>query len=165
MSDDTIIMSMNLRAFLETLAFSELGLDLLTDSDNGYNVIVGSTPGHVDLFGDYSRHPHKRVILKIKGRIVTSTAAGRYQILARYADTYMRELNLPDFGPASQDRIAVQMIRECHALEDIEAGRFSQAARKCASRWASLPGAGYQQHENDINDLKLAYLAAGGSLA
>jgi len=158
-------LSMNLRAFLDMLAFSELGPELLAESDNGYDVIVGSTSGHADLFDDYSAHPHKRVILKIKGRIVTSTAAGRYQILARYADAYMRDLNLPDFGPASQDRIAVQMIRECHALDDIEAGRFSQAARKCASRWASLPGAGYQQHEQDINDLKLAYLAAGGSLA
>lgn len=158
-------LSTNLRAFLDMLAFSELGPELLAESDNGYDVIVGSTAGRADLFDDYAEHPHKRVILKIKGRIVTSTAAGRYQILARYADHYQRALGLPDFGPASQDRIAVQMIRECHALDDIEAGRFSQAARKCASRWASLPGAGYQQHENDINDLKLAYLAAGGSLA
>lgn len=158
-------MSTNLRAFLDMLAFSELGPELLAESDNGYDVIVGSTPGHVDLFDDYSTHPHKRVVLKIKGRIVTSTAAGRYQILARYADAYMRDLNLPGFGPVSQDRIAIQMIRECRALDDIEAGRFSQAARKCASRWASLPGAGYNQHENDLDDLKLAYLAAGGTLA
>lgn len=100
-----------------------------------------------------------------KTTFVNSTAAGRYQILERYFDAYRVQLNLPDFGPASQDAIAVQLIRECRALADIEAGRFDAAIRKCASRWASLPGAGYQQHENRLDDLRTAYVAAGGSLA
>lgn len=155
----------NLRAFLDMIAFSELGPTLLAESANGYNVIVGSMPGHVDRFKDYTDHPRKLVVMMINGRQVKSTAAGRYQILARYFDTYKRQLGLTDFGPTAQDQIAIQMIRECDALDDIKAGRFDVAARKCASRWASLPGAGYAQHENSLGDLRAAYVAAGGALA
>lgn len=158
-------MSPNLKAFLSMIAFSELGPELLAKSSNGYNVIVGSMPRRLDLFRDYSDHPRKLVSLRIKGRKVQSTAAGRYQILARYFDAYKRQLALPDFGPVSQDRIAIQMIRECGAIDDIEAGRFAIAARKCRSRWASLPGAGYGQHENNIDALQVAYVAAGGTVS
>ncbi len=157
-------MSPNLNAFLDMIAVSE-GTSSFPDSDDGYRVIVGSVPGRVDLFDDYSDHPHKLVVLTIHGKQVKSTAAGRYQILGRYFDVYKVQLNLPDFGPHSQDLIAVQMIRECHALDDIEAGNIAEAARKCASRWASLPGAGYDQHENAIDGLLSAYLDAGGTMA
>lgn len=159
------MMSANLRAFLDVIAYSEIGPELLAQSDNGYDLIVGSMPGRPDRFHNYRTHPHKSVALIIKGRVVVSTAAGRYQILARYADHYMRELGLQDFGPHSQDAIAVQMIRECRALDDIEAGRFADAIRKCRSRWASLPGAGYLQHENTLHALQDAFVAAGGALA
>src|SRR5207249_4184708 len=96
---------------------------------------------------------------------LSSTAAGRYQILARYFDAYKKQLGLPDFSPASQDAIAMQMVKECKALGDISAGRFADAVTKCASRWASLPGATYGQHVNKIAALQAAYQAAGGVLA
>jgi len=35
---------------------------------------------------------------------------------------------------------------------------------QCARIWASLPGAGYGQHENKLNDLQAAYEAAGGTM-
>lgn len=160
-----MIHSHNLRAFQQMIAVSELGETLLRLSDNGYNVIVGSTPQRPDLFHTYQDHPRKHVTLTIKGRRVVSTAAGRYQILARYFDHYRRELHLPDFGPASQDAIAVQLITECRALDAIEKGDFATAVRRCASRWASLPGAGYGQHENALAMLEGAFVAAGGRLA
>ena len=159
------LFSDNLCAFLDMIAYSELGPGVLAQSDDGYDVIVGSVPGRVQRFGDYRDHPRMLVRLTIKGKVVRSSAAGRYQILVRYSDAYRRQLGLPDFGPDSQDEIAIQMIRECHAIGDIEAGRFDVAARKCASRWASLPEAGYGQHENDLDDLRAAYVAAGGTLA
>jgi hypothetical protein len=37
-------MSPNLKAFLDMIAWSEIGPALLAKSDNGYNVCVGSTP-------------------------------------------------------------------------------------------------------------------------
>ena len=156
------MITVNQRAFLDMIAHSEIGPALLAISDNGYNVIVGSTAEHPDLFHSYADHPHKFVVINPH---ITSSAAGRYQLLGRYADVYRKQLKLPDFSPDSQDAIALQQIRECKALPDIEAGNFERAVTLCARIWASLPGAGYGQHENKLADLKNAYLAAGGSLA
>lgn len=161
----------NRRAFLDTIAYSELGPALLAVSDNGYDVVVGSTPGRLLLFPrlsgkpDYRRHPNMLRTVWIKGRRVDSTAAGRYQILSRYADHYTQMLRLADFGPASQDAIALQLIKECKATDLIEAGNFQEACYLCRSRWASLPGAGYGQHENKLADLEAAYTSAGGEIA
>lgn len=140
-------MTSRLRAFLSLIAYSE---GTVNEGDNGYNVIVGG-----NLFDDYSDHPRKSVwIARIKK---FSTAAGRYQILERLYDAYKIILKLPDFGHESQDKIAIQMIKECKALEDIAAGRIKEAITKCRSRWASFPGAGYDQHENKMDDLIKAY--------
>ncbi|MES2587025.1 MAG: glycoside hydrolase family 104 protein [Pseudomonadota bacterium] len=121
---------------------------------DGYDVIVGG-----GTFTDFSNHPH--ILVKLNDRL-SSTAAGRYQLLGKYFDAYKVQLSLHDFSPASQDAIALQQIKECHALEDIEAGRFTSAVQRCAHIWASLPGANYGQHENKIEALKTAYTNAGG---
>lgn len=152
-------MTPNQKAFLDMIAFSEIGPELLAVSDNGYDVMVGSTPDHPLLFTSYASHPN------VLNRKLNSTAAGRYQVLHRYALAYTKQLHLPDFGPDSQDAIALQQIKESHALDDIEAGRFDTAVAKCAHIWASLPGAGYGQHENKVDALRAAYVAAGGTLA
>jgi muramidase (phage lysozyme) len=151
------MMTPNKKAFLDMIAVSEIGHELLAKSDNGYNVIVGG-----GLFQDYSDHPRKMIDLPRLG--IKSSAAGRYQLLARYFDAYKKLLRLTDFSPASQDAIALQQIKERGALADIEAGRFADAVSKCRNIWASLPGAGYGQHENKIADLEAAYVAAGGRL-
>lgn len=155
-------MNPQVEAFLDMIAFSELGPRLIELSDNGYNVIVGSTPKRPLLFNDYSDHP--RLIVDVRPGL-KSTAAGRYQILARYYDAYKGRLGLKDFSPDSQDKIALQLISECLALKDIEAGRVMVAIAKCASRWASIPGAGYGQREHKIHELEAAFVAAGGRLA
>lgn len=149
-------MTPNQKAFLDMLAFSEGTIKF--GNEDGYNVIVGG-----ELFHDYSDHPRKLVNLPRLG--IKSTAAGRYQLLARYYDAYKKLLALPDFSPASQDAIALQQIKERRALPDIEAGRFDEAVRKCRNIWASLPGAGYGQHEHDLDTLRTVYVDAGGMLA
>ena len=130
--------SKNMKAFLDMLAYSE-GTDNGRQKTNnhGYDVIVG----------------------------IKSTAAGRYQVLAKFYDAYKKQLRLPDFSPASQDAIAMQLIRECKATADIEAGRIADAIHKCRSRWASLPGAGYGQHEQKLDKLIQVYKDAGGAVA
>lgn len=150
------------KAFLDTIAFSELGKELLAASDNGYNVLVGSRPGHVNLFHSYVDHPRDLVHVTSS---LASTAAGRYQILEHVFDVYKKQLNLPDFGPASQDAIALQMCKECHALQDIEDGEIRDALAEVKSRWASLPGAGYGQHENDADNLVAEFEKDGGHVA
>lgn len=133
--------------------------------DNGYNVLVGGK-----LFAGYADHPRVK-LYETKDEFIRngkkdySTAAGRYQILAKYFDAYKKQLNLPDFSPESQDKIALQLIKECNALADIDDGRFYLALTKCKSRWASLPGAGYGQHENKSDTLLLVYQQAGGVIS
>lgn len=153
----------NRQAFRDAIAYSEIGPELLKLSDNGYNVVVGSTPANPVLFHTYDDHPRQRVWLPAIN--VWSTAAGRYQILARYFDAYKDQLSLAGFGPVSQDKIAMQLIGECKALDDIDAGRFEAAMGKCKTRWASLPNAGFGQHENKMETLQAAYLQSGGTLA
>ena len=123
--------------------------------DNGYNVLVGGK-----LFDSYEDHPRKLITLNRK---LQSTAAGRYQLLSRYFDHYKNLLGLPDFSPESQDAIALQQIKECKALADVDDGRLREAVKKCAHIWASLPGAGYGQHEQSFDDLRVAYITAGGT--
>jgi len=152
-------MSVQVTAFLDMLAWSEIGPALLAKSDRGYNVCVGSTPSTPILFSDYAKHP------RIRSEAQNSDAAGRYQFMGRYWEPYKAQLNLLDFSPTSQDKWAVQLIRECKALEDIELGFFDTAVDKCRSRWASLPGAGYGQRENKLADLRTVFIKAGGRIA
>jgi muramidase (phage lysozyme) len=156
------MISANRQAFLDMIAHSEIGPGLMDVSEDGYNVVVGSTAAHPILFAGYQDHPRRLVKLSAT---LYSTAAGRYQLLARYFDAYKASLDLPDFSPDSQDKIALQQIKECRALDDIDAGRLAAAVAKCNHIWASLPGAGYAQHENRFADLQTAYLQAGGVLA
>lgn len=149
----------NVCAFLDMLAWSEIGPELLAHSDDGYDVLVGSTGRAPLLFTNYATHPN------VYNERMNSTAAGRYQLLHRYWAPYRDLLHLPDFGPVSQDRIAIQQIREQHALADVMAGYLSDAIGNVSNIWASLPGAGYGQHEQHIDGLRQAYVAAGGVLA
>ena len=153
----------NINAFLDMLAFAEIGKPMLSDprTDNGYRVIVGSLPSKLILMDGYDDHPRRLVQIR-KG--LSSTAAGRYQILSRYWDHYRRTMSLGDFGPLNQDRYAIQQIREQKALHLIQEGRIADAIYRCRNIWASLPGAGYGQHEYSLKRLLLEYQRAKGVL-
>ena len=124
--------------------------------------------GKPDVFTDFSTHPfangRKSKVINSKG--LTSNAAGRYQHMLKDWGHYRDQLKLPDFGPDSQDRWAIQLIRERRALPLIEEGRFTETVAAVCNLWASLPGAGYKdQPMRDLRRLIERYLAAGGVLA
>lgn len=144
----------NLAAFLDMIAVSE---GTAGKGDDGYNVLVGG-----GLFEGYADHPRK--LIEVREGLL-STAAGRYQLLARYFDAYRRLCGLADFSPEAQDAIAIQQIRERGALPMIRDGKFAEAVARVSNLWASLPGAGYGQHENKLTALEEAYEAAGGVIA
>jgi muramidase (phage lysozyme) len=146
----------NVCAFLDMLSVSE-GTSIDPDSDDGYNVIVGGA-----LFIGYADHPRRLVQLPRLG--IASTAAGRYQLLTRYFDAYKKQLGLHDFSPLSQDKIAIQQIRERRALDDINAGRLESAIAKCSNIWASLPGNSYGQFQHKVETLRAAYILHGGTV-
>lgn len=141
----------NVCAFLDMLAVSELGARLLLASDDGYDVIVGSTADHPLLVENYDAHPNRLIPLPKLG--IKSSAAGRYQFLRGTWVGLATELHLRDFSPVSQDRGCIQLLRECRAFTQIVGGNIEGAMHLARKTWASLPGAGYGQHENSASDL------------
>ena len=157
----------NRRAFLDMLAVSEGTSTSPATKCNGYDVIVTGADSKPETFSDFSDHPFNRgrksKVINNKG--LTSNASGRYQFMLKDWVHYRDQLSLPDFGPESQDKWAIQLIRERSALPLIDGGQFALAVARVRNLWASLPGAGYGQHENNMASLLSAYLAAGGELA
>ena len=117
-----------------------------------------------EIFTDYSDHPfaHGRPAKVFNRRGEKSTASGRYQQLYLFWPHYRKQLALPDFSPLSQDRLAIQLIRERGALDDVRAGRIERAISRCRNIWASLPGAGYGQREHSLEKLVTVWRTAGG---
>ncbi|HAT7488655.1 TPA: glycoside hydrolase family 104 protein [Enterobacter asburiae] len=159
--------SKNLQSFLDTLAWSEGTSTSPATKCNGYDVIVTGVDGKPEIFTDFSDHPFNkgRPSKKINSRGLTSNASGRYQFMLKDWAHYKAQLGLPNFGPESQDKWAIQLIKERKALPDIEAGNIESAVNKCRNIWASLPGAGYGQREHSMEDLIARYKAAGGTVA
>jgi lysozyme len=95
-----------------------------------------------------------------------STAAGAYQIIKSTWRGLRDSLGLPDFSPASQDRAAVELLRQCGALARIEAGDLAGAIAKARRTWASLPGANYAgQGMRSGAQVMAWYQQAGGYVA
>jgi len=143
------VASANISAFLDMIAWSEG-----TSGPDGYRTLFGG-----GTFDSYADHP--RTVVCASG--YASSAAGRYQILAKTWDSLKTKLGLTDFSPDSQDKCAIELIRERGALNDVQAGRVTDAISKVAKVWASLPGAGYNQPERKLAALLQAYANAGGS--
>ena len=141
----------NRAAFLAMIRQSEG-----TAGANGYRTYYGGS-----LFDSFADHPN----IAHKAAGITSTAAGAYQFLYSTWKECQRALGLPDFSPASQDQAALYLLKRSGALAAIDAGQFTRAVQLAAPTWASLPGAGYGQHENSLAALQLAYQSAGGSVA
>lgn len=152
----------NQKAFLDMLAKSEGTSTSKFTKNDGYDVIVGGL-NSPNIFTDYSNHPNKLVTVNNAG--LKSTAAGRYQLLYKWYVAYKKQLGLPDFSPVSQDRIALEQIKEQGALKDIDVGHIQDAIKKCANIWASLPGNNYNQAQRSVAWLIAAYKAAGGTVA
>jgi len=154
--------SRNALAFLDMIAIAEGTSTSKYTRNDGYDVIVGGIDSP-NIFTSYTDHPQILVTVNRKG--LKSTAAGRYQQMKKDWPHYKALLKLTDFGPISQDRLALQHIKECRGITDVHAGRFEVAVSKCRNIWASLPGAGYGQREHKLDDLIAHYIAAGGGLA
>jgi muramidase (phage lysozyme) len=152
-------------AFLDALKLSELDAAVIAASDDGFNVLVGSTgdrpllfPTLADGTPDYSQHPN------IFNAEYDSTAAGAFQLLHRFWLAYKMKMELKDFSPDSQRAIALQQVKERLALPLVDDGQFAAAILRCNEIWASLPGAPYGQHTNAMPALQAYFVARGGIL-
>ncbi|KKR96684.1 MAG: Lysozyme [candidate division TM6 bacterium GW2011_GWE2_41_16] len=126
-------------SFLDTIAYSEG-----TYCEEGYNMCFTKA-----LFSSYVDHPR----VKYTSGKWTSSAAGRYQFLARTWDRISKKLNLKDFSPQNQDRGAIQLVYEGDALEPLLKNDFAETVRRTASVWASFPNAPYGQPTRKMEDL------------
>lgn len=155
----------NVLRFLDLIAFSEDTYRI--GSQAGYDVIVTGIDMKPETFSDFSDHPFAkgRKSKKINSKGLTSNASGRYQFMLKDWAHYRDQLKLPDFGPLSQDRWAIQLIRERRALDDIKAGRIAEAIAKCSNIWASFPGNNYGQNPHKVEKLLAQWQKLGGVLA
>lgn len=150
---DEQTMDKNTMAFLDMIAYAE-------GTGDRYNILFGG-----GTFDSYADHPRQLFsFTNSRGETLKTSAAGRYQFLARTWDGLRSKLDLPDFGPDSQDLGAIELIRQRGALNDVRAGRLQSAVAKCAPVWASLPGAGYAQPERSLSRLQTAFENSGGTV-
>lgn len=132
-----------------------------TDAPDGYKYLFGSSIRNNIRFTDFSKHPD----IKSPFRNTFSTAAGAYQILYHTWTTIQAKYNLPDFSPDSQDIACCELISGVNSLEALMHGDFNQALEKCATIWASLPSAKYDQPTHSIAQATDWYKEAGGQVA
>ncbi|MCY0389728.1 glycoside hydrolase family 104 protein [Robbsia sp. Bb-Pol-6] len=156
-------MNPNRRAFLLMIQRAEGTSTSPATRAVGYDVIVTGIDGRPEVFDDFSRHPFAggRPAKQVRPGL-WSTASGAYQQKLANWLHYAPLLALPDFGPASQDAIALRQIAEFGALAFVDAGRIETAIGKVAPLWASLPGAGYRQPEHSLAQVCAFYEQAGG---
>lgn len=142
----------NVVAFLHLIRAGETN-----QTDDAYRELFGGTLFDAPPW----QHPHRAVTV---GRL-TSTAAGAYQFLAKTWDGLVAQFHFEDFSPANQDLAAVALVAQHDALDDVIAGRITDAVEKCRKEWASLPGAGYGQPERTFQQALLTYKIYDGQVA
>lgn len=140
--------SPRMQAFLATIRWAETG----TSGTESYRKLVFN-----GTFNSFSTHPLIKQCASINGKKTCSTAAGAYQMLDKSWWDLQPKLNLPDFSPASQDRMAIEYIRRNGAISDIESGHFAKAACKVGKIWASFPCNSYNQNPKNISELSRYY--------
>lgn len=156
----------NVLACLDMIAWAEGTSTSPATHCDGYDVIVTGYGGLPEVFTDFTDHPFaggrpsKRIN---KANTLTSNASGRYQQMLKDWPHYKELLQLPDFGPLSQDLLAIRHIKECRALDDVKAGRIVAAIEKIRGIWVSLPGANSPgQPMRGLDDCVRIYRLAGG---
>ena len=138
----------NVRAFLDTLAFSE-------GTKDHYNYIFTFV-----TFKSYADHPRKVVCA---GKLCSS-AAGRYQFLSKTWDKLAADLGLADFTPPNQEKATLEIIRRQGVYPAVEKSssykNFAKAVKALNPVWASLPGSPYGQPTHTLARLWAVYQAA-----
>lgn len=131
-------------------------LDLLSKAegtygrgDNGYNIAFGGAP---DV--GYATHPQTlHNFTQTDGKQNKTSAAGRYQITSKTYQGLQKQLGSKDFTPETQDKMAVELIRQHGALDNVLTGDYQGAIGKLGSVWASLPSSTYAQPKASMGEL------------
>lgn len=162
----------NVAAFLRALRFAEG-----TAGEGGYGALFGWPRIAGRSFDPYTIGGHPRQFFDYTdkaGRRLRTSAAGAYQITYTTWATYwvafvawcsVNGYSSNGFLPETQDAFAVFLLYRDGALDHVRAGRLADAIAIARGRWASLPGAGYDQPERAFASVARAYTSAGGTIA
>lgn len=158
----------NVRAFLAMIRAAEG-----TAAPGGYGALFGwPAPGRSFDPDAAADHPRRFFSFTDRaGRVLRTSAAGAYQVTVTTWDDpgsgrrIRSRYGITSFRPADQDAFAVGLLDLDGALPHVEAGRFAAAVRIARRRWASLPGAGYDQPERGEAWILARYTEAGGVVA
>lgn len=115
-----------MKAFLRAMAAAEGG---------DYNLKYGGIRGKKNdkwQFSDFSTHPGP-------GSGGKMTAAGMYQIIKKTWRDSGEKMGLTDFSPATQDLLAVEILRSLRVIEKIVMGDIDSVLLKASEQWAALP--------------------------
>ncbi|MBN9407630.1 MAG: glycoside hydrolase family 104 protein [Burkholderiales bacterium] len=161
----------NIAAFLVMIRAAEG-----TAKDGGYGALFGwpmagrqfdplTVDGHPRQFFDYTDKAGKKIRTSAAGayQITWTTWAGYLVAFKAWAAVNGRVSS--GFLPATQDSFAVFLLSIDGALDHVRAGRLPEALAIARRRWASLPGAGYNQPERSESFVIAAYKNAGGAVA
>lgn len=129
------------KAMLEAIAHAE-------GTTDSYNIQFTGTK-----FTEYADHPRQ---IKCSNELC-SDAAGRYQFLSTTWDGLKDKLNLPDFSPESQEKAAIELLKESGAAAKLQDGDVDGAMCAAGKVWASLPCNDYGQPQKTTADLKRVF--------
>lgn len=161
-----LLSNRNIAAFLKAVRSGES-----STGDDAYRMLYGG-----GYFSNMNNHPYLTgewdgVVLPDSWCLAAgydpgciTTASGAYQITVTKWLEQDAILGLPDFSKPSQDKVAINILREEDAVDDILAGRVSSALNKTRNIWASLPGAGYGQPTVQLTNWLNTYEDNGGTI-
>jgi muramidase (phage lysozyme) len=119
----------NVQAFLKLIRWCEHK----REDDTVYFILFGG-----GRFTGTDAHPNIVVRDKLNK---PHTPAGAYQITyVTWAEAKQKGI-VSDFTNASQDAVAIWLIKQKKALDDVQKGDLDAAIPKLGGRWSSLPGA------------------------
>jgi len=141
------------RALLDAIAFAEGTRD---QPNGGYKTLFG-----FGQFDDYSKHPGK--VVRSGGYV--SAAAGRYQFMPGTFNRLAKKIGLKDFSPESQDRAALELVKELGVSDNIlkKEGISSKVSAVLGKQWASFPGSPFGQPTKPLPPIQKAYQTSLGS--
>jgi muramidase (phage lysozyme) len=147
----------DVQAFLYMIRSCEHRFPTDVVNDDCYEIFYGGTrfidlSDHPVITGELAPVPLPEHMCKAAGlnSPCYSTAAGAYQMIRPTWTRLRDQLGLEDFSKDSQDRAAVELLRQNGIIAMIEAGEIEAAIKKAGKVWAGLPGNTYQQSPRQL---------------
>lgn len=147
----------DVQAFLYMIRSCEHRFPTDVVNDDCYEIFYGGTrfadlSDHPVITGELAPVPLPEHMCKAAGlnSPCYSTAAGAYQMIRPTWTRLRDQLGLEDFSKDSQDRAAVELLRQNGIIAMIEAGEIEAAIKKAGKVWAGLPGNTYQQSPKQL---------------